>query len=667
MKRSHFIIGSLLLLFNILFLSACEKTPTPEERLKEYIKLWNKQDFQTLYQDYVTSKAKKEFKKKGFVDRYHTIYQDLNVHDLQVKAEIKEEKDWKKSEKVELPIQVKMKTVAGEIQFRKKAVLKLEERDGKTNWYLDWNTTYIFPDLENGDKIRLKTVEGKRGEIFDQLGNSLAINSKGYEIGVIPEKFGEDPGRLALLSQQLGISTEFIKSQMNQAWVQPQYFVPLKTIPFENQTKLNQLLAIEGVQANSKEIREYPYHESAAHLVGYVGKVSGEELKKLKKKGYTEKDFVGKRGLEQLLEEQLHEEDGSQIMIEKVEGDTVVIAKKQPKDGKSVKLTINAELQKLIYDHMKGKPGSVAAVDPKTGNTMALVSSPAFDPNEFVHGIGESRYNQLEKDPNKPMLNRFAATYAPGSTMKTITASVGFQTGKLDPDKKRNIKGLKWNQVTRVSDIGKPVDLHDAMRYSDNIYFAQLANEIGGEDMVKGLKKFGFSEKFPYSYPIRASQVSNSGKLDKESLLLDSGYGQGEVLMSMLHLASIYGGVINDGTMMKPLLFAEDKPEVWKKDLITQKQADILKKDLRAVVEKGTAKIGNVPQLKLAGKTGTAELKLAQGSKGKENGLFAGYDQNNPNFVLAILFEGVQGQGGSNGAVELAKNVYLQWKSTPQI
>ncbi|WP_203363310.1 penicillin-binding transpeptidase domain-containing protein [Bacillus sp. REN10] len=665
MKKYIWMIGLLLLTFS---LAACNRMPSPEERLNEYVKLWNQQKFSTMYKSYVSQLVKEQVKEKDFSERYQNIYKDLEVKNLKVTSLAKEEKDWGDKKRAEIPIKVEMDTLAGPIRFEKKAVLKLKETEEGENWFVDWDPSYIFPELEAGDKIRIDTLKGMRGQIFDRNGNSLAINGRGYMAGVIAGKIEEQAGVKAKVAELLQIKPEFIDEQLKQSWVQPGYFVPLKKLAYNEQDKVAKLGELAGTTVEEIAVREYPYKEATAHLTGYIGSINGEELKKLKDKGYSEHDQIGKRGLEQLLEDELKEKSGHRIYIEKAKAEPVTLAETPAQNGKDVKVAIDAELQKEVYEQLKGMPGTAAAVDPQTGEVLTLASSPAFDPNEFVLGVTNERYQQLENDPKKPLLNRFAATYSPGSTIKPLTAAIGLQAKTLDPKQARNITGLQWQKdaswgnyrVTRVKDTGRPVNLQEALIYSDNIYFAQTALEIGPENMVKGMKAFGFAEKLPFDYPIRTSQISNNGDLNKELLLSDTGYGQGEVLTSMLHLASAYGAMVNDGTMMKPKLFAGEKPEVWKKTLFTAEEAAMLQKDLRLVVQKGTAKAADVPNLALAGKTGTAELKTEQGTRGKENGLFVAYDQKHPAFMLALMVEGAEGQGGSKLAIEASRNVFLQ-------
>ncbi|WP_100332389.1 penicillin-binding transpeptidase domain-containing protein [Bacillus xiapuensis] len=667
MRKLLYLAGFVLLVWS---LAACNRTPEPKERLQEYVKLWNEQKFDQMYKKYLSEDVKERVKKEEYADRYQTIYDDLEIENLKVSLAEPKEQPEQQEKRAEFPVKVEMDTSAGPIRFEKKAVLKREETEKGENWFVDWDASYIFPEMEEGDKIWLETLEGTRGQIFDRHGNSLAINGNGYRAGVKAGEINHQPAVKKRLAELLGITPDFIDEQLQQSWVQPGYFVPLKTLSRDQREKIAQVQEIPEATLEEIQIREYPYKEALGHLTGYIGRITGEELKKLKRKGYSAEDQIGKRGLEQLLEEQLREEDGKRIWIEKEKAEPVMLAETPAKNGKDVKVAIDAELQKIIYQQLQGAPGTAAAVEPKTGEVLALASSPAFDPNEFVLGVSSSRYQQLESDPKKPLLNRFAATYSPGSTIKPLTAAIALKAKVIEPEQTRDIQGLRWQKdaswgnyrVTRVKDIGHPVSLQDALVHSDNIYFAQTALELGGEQLANGMKAFGFGEKLPFAYPIRSSQISNSGTLEEELLLSDTGYGQGEVLSSMLHLASAYSAIVNNGTMMKPQLSAGKKPEVWKKDLMSPADAKTLQRDLRLVVQKGTAQTADTPGLALAGKTGTAELKKTQGTKGKENGLFVAYDQNSPAFVLAFMIEGVNGQGGTRASLEAVQRTFSEWR-----
>ena len=657
-------------LFILLFISVgcSDDSVQPESRLNDYVKLWNKQDFEEMYTDYLSASTKESYKSEDFIDRYEKVYSDLGITDLKVETAFEGEQDREDKEKVTLPIKVKMNSIAGEIEFDKDVELKKETRDEEENWYINWDTTFILPDLQKDEKIGIKSTKAQRGEIFDRNGKGLAINGTAQQVGIVPEQF--DDTKKAEVAKILDNTTEYIDKQLNQSWVEPSLFVPIQKIAKDDKERIEQLNAIDGVQFSETAVREYPYKESAAHLTGYVGTITAEELEKHKDKGYSASSVIGKRGLEELLEEQLRGKDGYTIYIDREE--PAVIAETEPEDGQSVTLMVDADLQKTAYTNMKGVAGTFSAVQPETGDVLALVSSPSFDPNDFILGMSAENYKKLEENAKQPLLNRFAATFSPGSSIKPLIAMIGLNAGTLDPNKTIDISGLKWSKgeewgnasITRVTDPKRPVDLEAALQYSDNIYFAQTALAIGEDKLISGLKDLGVGEeKFPLEYPIRASQISNDGKLTSSKLLADTGYGQGEVLMSLVHLASLYGGIVQDGTLMKPRLFETTEAAVWKESITSSDNAALLKKDMRKVVTDGTATAAKSDQFALAGKTGTAELKKSQDEKGQENGLFVAYDQNNPNAVMSILVENVQDEGGGKAVQKMVLQTFEKWEA----
>ncbi|WP_449620846.1 peptidoglycan D,D-transpeptidase FtsI family protein [Robertmurraya sp. Marseille-Q9965] len=474
---------------------------------------------------------------------------------------------------------------------------------------------------------------------------------------------GKETEVIGQVSELLGISKEQIEKTLNASWVKPDYFVPIKKVSPDETELLEKLFAIPSVLKQDAEARVYPFGESTGHLIGYVGPITAEELEK--NPGYSSTDVIGKRGLEQVLEKRLKGENGVTIYIKKEDGSEEGLAQKEVKDGENVQLTIDGTMQAKAYAEFKGEPGMATAINPLTGETLALVSSPSFNPNILVLGATAEQWKQLEEDEKNPLLNRFKSTYAPGSVMKPITASIGLENGAIDWEETMTVDGLKWQkdsswgsyQVTRVKDPKGPVNLEKALLYSDNIYFAQAALKIGKDNFIKGLKKFGFDEKFPYSYPI---ETSKAGAMDKEVTLADSGYGQGQVEMSVIHLASAYTPLLNEGNMIKPILFTgEEKGQIWKEKVVAVEQIEKLNSALTKVVQDpaGTAYSGRIEGYPMAGKTGTAELKEAQGEKGKENGWFVAYNTENPKLLIALMVEGVENSGGSKTAVQKVKAI----------
>ncbi|MGG0939305.1 penicillin-binding transpeptidase domain-containing protein [Brevibacillus centrosporus] len=427
----------------------------------------------------------------------------------------------------------------------------------------------------------------------------------------------------------------------------------------------------KGIVLRKKQVRYYPYKEAMAHLIGYTGAISAEGLEKRKEQGYKSSDRIGKVGLEQIYEERLRGSAGGRISILNAEGiEKKLIGEKPAKNGETVKLTIDAELQKEIYEQIKQEAGTAAAIHPKTGDILALVSTPAYDPNDFILGMSTTQWNKLNNDPQKPLLNRFAHGYAPGSTFKPITGAIGLDTGAITTQAERSITGLHWQkdsswgnyEVTRVSDYKSPVNLRKALVYSDNIYFAQTALAIGEEPFLQQATEFGFGEAIPIPFPVEKSKLTNA-EMRNEIQLADSGYGQGEVTMTPLHLALVYSAYVNDGSMVYPSLIQGEQHEpFWKQNVMTKESAQIIGQDLLQVMEdpRGTGRGARVFGHQLAGKTGTAELKQKKGELGRENGWYAAINVDDPRLLLVMMVEDVRGRGGSHVLDSKVKRIFSQ-------
>ncbi|WP_018664790.1 penicillin-binding transpeptidase domain-containing protein [Heyndrickxia acidiproducens] len=656
------LFASLLLVFAVI--AGCEKKPTPNERMSAYVKLWKQGDFAKMYQNYVSTAAKKQYSSEDYTTRYKKVYGDLNISNVKVSYPALEKDDYKNKDQVTIPVHISFQTAAGNVSYKDKAVLVKEKRDKKENWYVNWKPSLILPGLKKGDTIKLSEENPVRGEILDRSGKGLAVNGEAYEIGIIPEQMsGDKTAEIKQIAKLLGISADEVTQKLNASWVQPNLFVPIQKVSSKDRALAKKVTALPGVSSQTTTVRVYPYGEAAAHLTGYTGAITSEELKQLKNKGYTAGSVIGKRGLEQLYDEQLRGEAGGKIYIQKQDGSTSTVAEKKVKNGKTIKVAIDAGLQKKIYNQMKGEAGTASAINPKTGDVLALVSSPSFDPNDFILGLSADAYQKLEKAANQPLLNRFALTYAPGSTIKPVTGAIALDTGTTTTSATKTITGTAWQKdaswgsykITRVHANNSPENMEKALVLSDNIFFAQTALDIGKEKFAKGLESFGFGEKIPFDYPIKSSQISSNGKFASEVQLADTGYGQGQMQMNILHLAFSFTPFLNQGNELKPKLLADDQTEIWKKNVIKRTTADSIATMMRKVVTdpSGTAHAADISGAALAGKTGTAELKKSKtDTKGKENGLFVAYDTNQQDVLVAMLVEDVKGRGGSGIAVK---------------
>lgn len=660
------IVIAIILLVGVI--TACsDDNATPSDRFSNYINHWNKKEFDKMYV-MLSKSAKENYPTEQFVDRYKKIYQDLNVSDLKIEAETLSDKESEKAMedgKVSIPFSVSMKTTAGPISFDYEANLIKQEDEDKENWYVDWDTGFIFPEMKDSGELLIDSTTPARGEIRDRNDMPLAMNDTIYEIGIVPENLGENAKQnKKKIAQLLGLSIESIDEKLNASWVEPNLFVPIAKITKEDEALWNELVAINGITRQETTGRIYPGGAATGALVGYIGQVTAEELKKQKENNYSAQDTIGKRGLEKLYEKQLRGIKGSTVKVIN-DGEETILAEKEAKDGENVQLTIDINVQEKIYNTLDGDKSTTSVIDAKTGETLGLVSSPSFNPNEILYGTTANIWKKLEEDKENPLLNRFSSTYAPGSVIKPITGAIGMKNGTIDPKEGLKISGLTWSngegwgdyEVTRVSQSNGPVDLHDAIVRSDNIYFAMQAVDMGAKAYVEGLKAFGLGTDFPFEYPITASSISTSEKLDDEVLLANTSYGQGEVEMSSLHLATAYTAFLNDGNMLKPtLLTSEEKAQVWKDKLITPEQADIIKEALRDVVVDGTAKrSAKNAKFPVSGKTGTAELKLTNDSDGQENGWFVGYPTDDEDIIVSIMIEETKGNSGlsTEKAVEI--------------
>lgn len=667
MIKRLFIFGVMVIL-----LAACsDDQVTPNDRLEDFTSKMEEETYEGLY-DYFTPEAKDTYSEEDSTLRTEKIYADLNVTDLSIEVESLDEDalDSAFEEKsASVPFHVSMETMAGPVEFDYEANLKLLGEEDEENWYIEWNPGFIFSELADGGDLGISSTPPKRGEILDRNNIPLAMNGELYQIGLIPGELGENAeANKENVADLLGLSVENVNETLNASWVTDDVFVPLASIMTDKDELFQDLMAIDGVTYQEITGRVYPGEEASAHLVGYIRNVNAEDLEELDPGEYSANDKIGSRGLESLYEEKLRGKKGTTIYVEQEGQDDVIIAEKPVEHGENVQLTIDINIQEKIFNQFDGNPGNATAINPSTGETMALVSSPSFDPNEALYGTSENFWGALEENELNPVLNRFSATFAPGSVIKAVTAAIGLDNGSIAYGDGIEINGLTWSngenwgdyEVTRVSTSNGPVDVDDALIRSDNIFFAMKAVEMGADAYVDGLQSFGIGEEFPYEYPVPDSTISSSGDLNDEVLLANSSYGQGELEMSAIHLASTYTTFLNKGNMLKPtLLIDEEKSQVWKENLVTEEQANNITDSLRKVVTEGTGKAAQEADFPISGKTGTAELKLTSEDSGDENSWFVGYPTEEQDILLSLMIEGTKNHDRPT-AIEVATDIFIQ-------
>ncbi|MFD1067709.1 penicillin-binding transpeptidase domain-containing protein [Oceanobacillus locisalsi] len=660
---------SLWLILFIALLAGCSEEQTdPTNTLNQYAEAVEEGDYDALY-NLFSQEAQDTYAEEDSALRLEKLYDDISASDIEMHVQALEEREIANAYDdgtATIPFTVNMNTVAGEISFDYQAEMTLSEREDEADdWLINWDSGFIFPDLADGGEIQISTNQPVRGEILDKNQIPLAINDTVYEFGVIPSELGDDEATLEELGRLLGMSVDSIQSSLEAEWVEDDLFVPLKTILPDDSDTVDELNAIDGVSYRETEGRIYPEGEITAQLVGYLRSVNAEDLEELDTTEYDASDNIGARGLESLFEEELRGKKGASIEVTKEGEENVVLAEKEAEDGENVEVTIDANIQDKVFQGFDEDPGNAAVIDPQSGETLALVSSPSFDPNDILYGTSSNFWSDMEEDELQPMQNRFSSTFAPGSVIKPITGAIGLENGTIDYDEEGiEIDGLEWDDynVTRVSTSDDPVDLDDALIRSDNIYFAMKAVEMGGDAFAEGLQAFGVGEELPYTYPVTDSTISNAGDLDDDFLLAHTSYGQGEIQMSALHLATAYSTFINSGDMVQPTLLTEEETDqTWKEDLVTEEQAEQIKDSLRKVVTEGTGEAAEEADFPISGKTGTAELKLTDEDSGDENSWFVGYPTDDQDLMIAIMVEGTNDSDRSSG-VEKATDILMDIK-----
>lgn len=623
-----------------------------ESTLKNFYAQISEKKYEDMYNS-LSSESQKSYDQQTFVERNQNIYEGIEASNFQI--EVTDETDNK------LTYNVKMNTIAGEVTFENKTTIE----DGK----IVWDDSFIFPDLTQNDRVRVSEDEAIRGQILDRNGKMLAGQGEAYSVGLVRGKLnGEND--YDQLAELLGLTKESIQKTMSASWIQDDSFVPLTTIPSTDTQLENQLLQIPGVQLNTVEVRTYPYGEVTSHLTGYMQQVTAEDLEKHQGEGYTETSMIGRSGIEAAYEKQLKGTNGATISIVDENGSTKsTVATQEKQDGQDITLTIDIDLQRDLYNAFDEDQSASVAMNPTNGEVLALVSTPSFDSNDFIYGFSTEEWDALNNDEDQPLTNRFRATWVPGSTMKAITAAIGLETDSLDASKDFGAE-MKWQKDSSWGDYfvttlhaPNPNNLRNALIYSDNVYFAKAALEIGKDNLEKGYKSLMIGEDIPFELALTKSQYT-SDSFDDEILIADSGYGQGQILMNPVQMTSIYSSFMNDGKMMTPHVVKSTETSVWAEPF-SKETTDEIKSDLIQVVEdnNGTAHALNNSQYQLAAKTGTGEIKDSQDdTTGTELGWLsvASTDSSKP-IVITTMVEDVKGRGGSNYVVNGVKQPLMSY------
>ncbi len=534
--------------------------------------------------------------------------------------------------------------------------------------------------LAEDNRIRSYPIESLRGIIYDRNGTPLAINVPKLDLTIVPIDFKKNPNSEQIInkiSEILLISREIISEKILK---NADYTYPIILIEDINKDQAiileSEFSGVPEIKIQKNNRRQYENGSMFAHVLGYLGKVTPEEVKN---NNYLLDDYIGRTGLEQIYENIIKGTHGEELTeIDNLGKTQKILATKNSISGKDLILSIDAELQTVLYNSLKEKlstlstsRASAVAMDPRNGKILAMVNFPSFDNNEFIKG--DSNYiNKLFQNKDFPLINRaISGGYPSGSTIKPMLAIAALQEKIITPEKTLNCPGYinLYNSSGGVYWTFKDWDTHGtvnlikAIAESCDVYFYSIGGGYGNqsglgiEKIKQYLQLFGWGEKTNIDLPgekIGLVPDENWKQQTKnEQWYIGDTYntsiGQGDITISPLQLTSAIAAVANNGKLFKPQLILDSEPELIREIPAEQKHFDVVKQGMRETIISGSAKSLNDLPIHVAGKTGTAETYKG---KAYAHAWFTGFaPYENPEIVITVLIENGAEVGGVSAAV----------------
>ena len=544
-----------------------------------------------------------------------------------------------------------------------------------------------YARLAEGNRIRIIPTMAPRGTFYDRNGQLLVQNRPGFAVSLMPVMTKIDPVVIGRLSELLKVPVEEIEKKIDAHTGFDPIRIKADVTPDIVTIIEEQKNNYPGVIIEVQPIRDYMNKEEAAHTYGYVSEINDMELEKKKDEGYKSGDIIGKFGLEKIYDKELRGENGGQQVEVDVTGKPVqIIGNKPPIPGDDLYLTIDKDLQtaaeKAVDEQLKlihANAAAVVCLNPQTGEVLAMVSRPAFDPNLFAHGISSKDWNKLNSNPYHPMDNKaITGEYPPGSTFKIITGTAALTEGVVTPSELIMDSGHHWI-IPKGNAEGEALGLinfQQAMAHSDNVYFYEMGNRLGIDRLEKYARMFGLGKTTGIDLPYESDGlVANRRYKEKNfedgdwylSETFDAAIGQGFNLVTPLQAAMVMGEIAADGKRYKPHLVSrivgpdgrtvkEFTPELLGQLDVPAADIQLVQAGLHDVTKYGTAaSIFRGFPIEIAGKTGTAE-----NPHGRDHGWFVAYGPfANPDIVVAVIVE--QGGFGSQSAVPIGRKVLEAW------
>ncbi|MCH9003816.1 MAG: penicillin-binding protein 2 [Proteobacteria bacterium] len=575
----------------------------------------------------------------------------------------------------------------------------------------------LFAEKSQGNRVRIEPVPPIRGLVFDRKGRVIAENLPAYQLELIPEQVDDIDDTLNRLAAINLIEPDDIPRFKELSRSGPQ-FKPI-TLKFRLTDEEIANFAIQrprfpGIDFRPRLVRHYPNGELFAHAVGYVGALSAGDLRRLDSARYAGTSHTGKTGVESSFENDLHGYAGFRHLITNARGRQIPADSRElldslpmdetPRPGSNIYLSLDLDLQQVAYDALAGRRGAVVALDPTNGEILALVSTPSFDPNLFAVGMSTAQYGELQDNLDRPLFNRAVrGTYPPGSTIKPMLSLAALETGATNLTRKTvcigyfQLEGNEHRYRDWKPEGHGPVDLHDAIEQSCDVYFYQLGVDLGIDNMHDYLTRFGLGSatgvdvlgEKPGLVPSREWKRNNFSDSDNQRWYhgetVIAAIGQGFMLTTPLQLASAVGTLAMRGDRYRPhLVAAVEDPISQKRELVEPELIgnveigntfywDSVLAAMHDVMQgpRGTARaVGTGAPYEMAGKSGTAQLvSIAQdeeydkeeiAERLRDHALFISFAPfDDPRIAVAVIVE--NGSSGSGVAAPIAKAIMDQY------
>ena len=640
------IIIPIIILVTLLILGASYVIfiPDPVKSAEEYLKAVENNNYKKAY-SLLAEESKEKISFKEMKNSYKDFYQKTAVEKKKIENLIVERNDF-----FSASADYRLKLNSSDFGQNKYNYNMKLQREGLINWKIVWNYNLIFPEMKRESEFVRKTVLPERGNIVDRNGKILAGQGHLVEVGLQAAKVEDEKLLIEKLTKIIDVNKSEIVNSLERYADKPTWFSPLINLTWEDYKKVEEKLRpISGVFFKKKEARVYPYKKAAAHLTGYISQISKNELENENKIDYKKEELTGKIGLEKSYQEKLRGENGYILYLTDKNNNRKEILNKKPVAGENLQTTIDAEIQKIAWKNLNNKKGAVVITDPKSGEILALVSSPSYDPNQFVVGLNQKEWRNISKNPNNPMLNRsIQGLYQPGSIFKIITAAAGLESELVETDTLFNDQGsikVKGNVVKNYQNqVFGEHNFREAFTHSVNTTFAKIALEISKEKMLKYIDKFGFEKKITPGLIVKNSSI---GTINDEVDLVWTALGQAKVVTTPIQMNKMISIVANKGENINLTLLKDEILKDNGNQIIKEKNINKIENMLINVIENGTGKNANIKGIKAAGKTGTAETGV---SSKKPHAWFVGYlPVSDPKLAITVFREN-GGVGGKDAA-----------------